>query len=156
MPEAARSKPQAQPVADTGKVVAPFTVPTNVSLPTVPSDLTGCQKKRVQDAITNQLAPHEAAHVAAMKGYDGTEEADISVKRVARASAIAELTKVAKVKADELAAARKKAAQAASDLLDNPPFVITVDLNCKDEKKKDEKKPDKKGASAEGTEGDGI
>ncbi len=152
------TKPEENLVDVTGKVVATFSVTTNISLPTVPSGLTECQTKRVQDAINNQLKPHEDAHVAAMKGYDGTIEEEISVKRVAKASAIAELSKVAKAKADEVAAKRKAAAQKASDDLDVPPFVITVDLNCKDEKKPDEKKPGdkppaKKTAEAEGAPG---
>ncbi|MCC7359476.1 MAG: DUF4157 domain-containing protein [Anaerolineales bacterium] len=142
------TKPEENLVDVTGTVVATFKVTTSVNLPTVPSGLTACQKKRVEDAINNQLKPHEDAHVAAMKGYDGTVEEAISVKRVPKASAIAELSKVAKAKADELAAARKKAAQDASDALDNPPFVINVDLNCKAE----EKKPDKKTAAADDAE----
>jgi len=152
--QTAGTKPEENLVDVKGKVVATFKVTTSVNLPSVPSDLSACQKKRVEDAIKNQLSPHEDAHVAAMKGYDGTQEAEISVSRVARANAIAELTKVAQTKADEMQAEREAAAQKASDALDNPPFVINVDLNCKDEKKKEEKKPDKKSSSSEGMAGE--
>jgi len=126
-------------------VTATFAVATTVNLPTVPSDLTACQKERVQAAITNQLSPHEDLHVAAMKQYDGSYEEAVSLKRIPKATATAALTKAAKDKANAEAARRKTAAQAASDALDSPPFEITVNLDCKDEKA-----PEKKSAAIEG------
>src|SRR5262249_21410434 len=57
-----------------GTLESTFTVATQVTLPSVADypDLTPCQKQRVQDAITNVLAPHEQRHVAAFRTYNGT------------------------------------------------------------------------------------
>src|ERR1044072_176827 len=57
-----------------GTLVSTYTVNTTVTLPSVNDfpDLTPCQRRRVQDAITNVLAPHEQRHVRAFKTYEGT------------------------------------------------------------------------------------
>ncbi len=145
MVQTPNTKPEENLVDVSFKVTATFAVTTVVNLPSVPADLTACQKERVQAAITNQLQPHEDLHVAAMKQYDGSFEESVTLTRVAKAKATAEMIKVAKAKADAEAARRKKVAQDASDALDSPPFEVTVNLNCKDEKP-----PEKKSATAEG------
>jgi hypothetical protein len=130
----ADAKPGEDKVDVTATVVATFKVTTSVSLPSVPGGLTACQAKRVRDAINNQLKPHEDQHVAAMKQFDGTFETTVTVKGVSRAAAPAALIAAAKPAVDAEGATRKKTAQDASDALDQPPFMITVDLNCEDEK----------------------
>ncbi len=133
----------------TATVEAVFKVSTNVNLPSVPGGLTACQTKRVKDAIDKQLKPHEDQHVAAMKQYDGTYTTTATVKGVTRAGAPAALIAAAKPDVDAEGARRKKAAQDASDKLDQPPFVITVDLNCEDEQKPGKKDVEGTGAQPE-------
>jgi hypothetical protein len=130
----ADAKPDEDKVDVTATVVATFKVTTSVGLPSVPGGLNACQTKRVRDAINNQLKPHEDQHVAAMKQFDGTFETTVTVKGVTKAGAPAALIAAAKPTVDTEGARRKKVAQDASDALDQPPFVINVDLNCEDEK----------------------
>ncbi len=145
----ADAKPGEDKVDVTATVVATFKVATNVSLPSVPGGLTACQTKRVRDAINNQLKPHEDKHVAAMKQFDGTFETTVTVKGVTRAAAPDALIAAGKPAVDAEGARRKQVAQAASDALDQPPFVITVDLNCEDEKKPGKKDVEDTGAQPE-------
>jgi hypothetical protein len=128
------AKPDEDKVDVTATVVATFKVTTSVGLPSVPGGLSACQTKRVRDAINNQLKPHEDQHVAAMKQFDGTFETTVTVKGVTKAGAPAALIAAAKPTVDAEGARRKKVAQDASDALDQPPFVINVDLNCEDDK----------------------
>ena len=57
----------------TGTLISTFSVTTTVTLPSVSDfpDLTACQRRRVRDAITNVLAPHERRHVTAFRTYNG-------------------------------------------------------------------------------------
>jgi hypothetical protein len=138
----------------TGTIVGTFKATITVTLPTVPGGLSACQRKRVQDAIDKQLKPHEDQHVAAFKKYDGTYEAPCEARGVPRKDALKELVAAGKVLTDIEGARRKQEAQDASDALDKPPFVINVDLNCKDDKKSSTGEP---GAGlGEGGEGEGA
>jgi hypothetical protein len=128
-------KPEDDLVDVTAKAVVTFKVTVTISLPNVPSGLTACQAKRVKDAIDNKLAPHEKQHEAAMKQYDGVYEETFTLTQIKRSAVTAELTAKAKEIADAQQPMRQKAAQDASDALDQPPFVVNVDLNCEDEKK---------------------
>ncbi|SEQ06895.1 hypothetical protein [Nitrosomonas ureae] len=111
----------------TGTLVATYSVATTVTLPRVTDfpDLTPCQRTRVQNAITNILAPHEQQHVTAFRQYNGTtrRQFDLTLCRSEFDSTIR-----AMFEAEE--SARRATAQAASDALD--PFHFDVDLNCKD------------------------
>ena len=129
----ADAKPGEDKVDVTATVTAVFKVSTNVSMPSAPSGLSTCQAKRVADAL-KQLKAHEDQHVAAMKQYDGTFTTTVTVKGVTRAGAPAALIAAAKPAVDAEGATRKKTAQDASDALDQPPFVINVNLDCEDEK----------------------
>ena len=129
----ADAKPGEDKFDVTATATAVFKVVTNVSLPSAPGGLSACQTKRVQDAL-KRLAAHEDQHVAAMKQFDGTFTTQVTVKGVSRAAAPAALIAAAKPLVDAEGAKRKKTAQDASDALDKPPFVITVDLDCEDEK----------------------
>lgn len=112
----------------TGMLVATYSVTTTVTLPSVDDfpNLTACQRRRVQQAITNVLAPHEQAHVRAFNRYNGTTRRafDLTLCRGDFDSAIDGM-----FSAEEQA--RRQAAQAASDALD--PFHFDVDLNCADQ-----------------------
>ncbi len=106
-----------------------FQVATTVTLPSM-SDYAGysaCQRQRIQDAITNVLAPHEQQHVAAFRTYNGSVDSPITM--VGCRSSLED--RVAS-RADEIhrgvEGPRRASAQAASDALD--PFVVNVDLNC--------------------------
>ncbi len=106
-----------------------FQVATTVTLPSM-SDYAGysaCQRQRIQDAITNVLAPHEQQHVAAFRTYNGSVDSPITM--VGCRSSLED--RVAS-RADEthrgVEGPRRASAQAASDALD--PFVVNVDLNC--------------------------
>lgn len=114
-------------VRATGVLVATYRARTRVTLPSVRDfpELTPCQRRRVQAAITNVLAPHEQQHVAAFRTYDGTTRTpfDLTLRRDELDAAIRAMF----VAEDQ---ARQSAAQAASDALD--PFHFDVDLNCED------------------------
>lgn len=111
----------------TGTLVATYSVATTVTLPSVNDfpQLTPCQRTRVQNAITNILAPHERQHVTAFSQYNGTtrRQFDMTLCHSEFDSTIR-----AMFEAEE--SARRAAAQAASDALD--PFHFDVDLNCED------------------------
>jgi len=150
----ADAKPDEDKVDVTATVTAVFKVTTNISMPSAPGGLSACQTKRVQDAL-KQLKAHEDQHVAAMKQYDGTFTTTVTVKGVTKAGAPAALIAVAKPAVDAEGATRKKTAQDASDALDQPPFIINVDLDCEDEKKPGQKDAEDTGAQQEMAGGGG-
>ena len=111
----------------TGTLQFTYSVGTTVTLPKV-SDfpgLTPCEKKKVQDAISNILAPHEQEHVKAFKTYDGSTKQtfDQTLCKSEVNGAMAGL-----LTAEQ--GPRQAAAQAASDALD--PFNFDFDLDCED------------------------
>jgi hypothetical protein len=111
----------------TGILESTFRVTTHVTVPSVADfpDLTACQRTRVQNGITNVLAPHEQQHVDAFRAYNGTVRTpiDLTLCRSDLDSRIQELH-------DSIESARRASAQAASDALD--PFEFEVDLDCED------------------------
>jgi hypothetical protein len=108
-----------------GTLVSTFRVTTTVTLPSADNfpDLTPCQRQRVRQAITNQLAPHEQQHVSAFRQYNGTTRTpfDLTLCRTEANAAIQALHDAADM-------ARQDAARTASAALD--PFFVDVDLNC--------------------------
>jgi hypothetical protein len=112
----------------TGTLVATYSVTTRVTLPSADDypDLTPCQRRRVQNAIDNVLAPHEQEHVRAFRQYNGItrRQFDLTLCRSAFDSAISAMF-------DAEEEQRRRAARAASDALD--PFHFDVDLDCEDE-----------------------
>ena len=110
-----------------GTLVSTYTVTTTVTLPSVNDfpDLTPCQRRRVQDAITRVLDPHERRHVRAFRTYEGTtrQRFDLTTCRADLDAAIQSLH-------DAEQSARQAAAQARSDALD--PFQFDVDLDCEE------------------------
>jgi hypothetical protein len=110
-----------------GTLVSTYTVSTTVTLPSVNDfpDLTPCQRRRVRDAITNVLAPHEQRHVRAFRTYNGTtrQQFDMTICRGDFDAAIQSMH-------DSEQSARQAAAQARSDALD--PFQFDVDLDCEE------------------------
>jgi hypothetical protein len=142
-------KPNADLVTTSATVIVTLKVLVTINLPTVPSNLTACQKKRVKDAIDNKLAPHEAAHEAAMKTYDAVVEEDFTLTGIKRSEAPAARRAKGKEIADRLKKEHQTAAQDASDKLDQPPFNVTVDLDCEDEKKPGKKDVEDTGAQPE-------
>ncbi len=114
----------------TGTLVLTYRVTTTVTLPSVNDfpDLSDCQKRRVQDAIDNVLAPHEQDHVRAFETYNGTTRHPFDIKVCNAEEASAALQQIH----DSDAETRQNNAQALSDALD--PFHFDVDLDCEDEK----------------------
>jgi hypothetical protein len=110
-----------------GTLVSTYTVTTTVTLPSVNDfpDLTPCQRQRVQDGITNVLAPHEQQHVGAFRTYNGTTRQGFD-RTICRADFDAAMQSMH----DAEQSARQGAAQARSDALD--PFQFDVDLNCEE------------------------
>lgn len=112
----------------TGTLVATYRVTTTVTLPSADDypDLTPCQRRRVQAAIRGVLAPHEQEHVRAFRQYNGTTRRrfDLTLCRSEFDTRIRQM-----FEAEE--AARRQAAQSASDDLD--PFHFDVSLDCEDE-----------------------
>lgn len=127
-------KPEDDFVDVAATAVCTYKATVTISLPAMPGGLTACQTKRVKDAIDNKLAPHEKQHEAAMKTYDGAYEEAFTLTHILRSTVTAQLTAKAKLIADAQQATREAAAKQASDALDQPPFVVIVDLNCEDEK----------------------
>jgi hypothetical protein len=118
-----------------GVLVSTYTVTTTVTLPSVNDfpNLTRCQLQRVQNAITNVLAPHEQRHVRAFRTYSGTtrQAFDLTVCRDALDGAIQSMH-------DGEQSTRQAAAQARSDALD--PFSFDVDLDCEEPPPRDGKR----------------
>lgn len=110
-----------------GVIESTFAVTTRVTLPSVSDfpNLRPCQQQRVQDAITNVLAPHEQQHVAAFNTYRGVVNTpfDVTVCRDALQAAMQR-------RHDALDSARQSSARAAGDALD--PFQFDVDIDCRD------------------------
>ena len=127
----------------TGTLESTFQVTTVVTLPRIADfpDLTPCQRERVQNAITNILAPHEQEHVRAFRAYNGVVRQPFAFT-CCRSEAQAQLDAVGKQMHDQTEGPRHAAAQAASDALD--PFSFEVDMDCKDKPKTaDKAKEDK-------------
>ena len=110
-----------------GTLAIDYRVTTTVTLPAVTDfpDLTACQRQRVQDAITNVLAPHEQQHVAAFSTYNGSTQQQFNTT-LCRDQFEAFIRGL--VAQDE--GPRQSAVQSASDALD--PFNFDVDLDCTD------------------------
>jgi hypothetical protein len=110
-----------------GTLASTFNVATRVTLPSVDDfpNLTPCQRQRVQDGITNVLAPHEQQHVSAFNTYNGTsaQSFDMTICRGAFDAAMQRLH-------DTVDNARQSAARALSNALD--PFQFDVDINCEE------------------------
>jgi hypothetical protein len=126
-----------------GTVDSTFTANPKVELPKVSDfpDLTPCQEKRVQEAIDTKIAPHEQEHVTRFKTYDGQTSLPFSVtacKSELREKAGAVVDKIHK---DEN---KRRGDAADKHSLAIDPFVVTVDLDCKE--------PEKKSAEAEAPE----
>jgi hypothetical protein len=128
------TKPEDDLVDVTATAVAKYKAKITVDLPKPPDGLSACQRKRVQEAIDQKLAPHEQQHVAAFKLYDGVYEEAFELTGIPRAQVTAALTAKAQEIADAEGARRKQVAQDKSDALDKPPFVVNVDLDCEDKK----------------------
>jgi len=111
----------------TGTLVVDYSVTTQVTLPSVSQyrNLTSCQRKRVQDAITNVLTPHEQRHVNAFRQYNGTTRRRFGFT-LCRNRFNQQIRRMVNIEAQ----ARQRSAQAASDALD--PFFHEVNLDCKD------------------------
>jgi hypothetical protein len=110
-----------------GVLVSNFQVATTVTLPSVDDfpNLTPCQRRRVESAISGVLAPHEQQHVREFRTYNGTVRTAFNL-RVCRDDFDARIQELH----DGIAATRQASAQARSDALD--PFNFEVDINCQD------------------------
>jgi hypothetical protein len=126
-----------------GTVESTFTANPKVELPKVSDfpDLTPCQQKRVQEAIDTKIAPHEQEHVTRFKTYDGQTSLPFSVT-----ACRSELREKAGAVVDKIHKDENKRRGDAADKhsLAIDPFVVTVDLDCKE--------PEKKSAEAEAGE----
>lgn len=111
-------------VKATGVLNSKYSVKTHVILPTVSQfpDLSKSQKKRLQNAITNVLAPHEQKHVAAFNKYRGSTSNPFSLTLCK-----GDLDGTIQSMFETEEASRRQSAQAESDSLD--PFFFDVDLD---------------------------
>jgi hypothetical protein len=110
----------------TGTLVVKMTTNPVVTLPTINPNLTPCQARRVQTAIDTQIAPHEQQHVDAFRTYEGERRRPFDVKFCDQADFDARIQSIV----NSIEGPRRSRAQAASDLLDTPPFEINVDIDC--------------------------
>jgi hypothetical protein len=116
----------------TGTLEARYSVTTTVTLPNA-SDfrgLTRCQRRRVQDAIDDILAPQEQEHVAAFETYEGRTSTPVDITLCRGAGFRRRLEARLQDLHDAEEGPRQTAAQSLSDALD--PFHVDVDLNCED------------------------
>jgi hypothetical protein len=109
----------------TGQFQINYSVSTAVSLPPVPEGLRPCQHELVSNAINNELAQHEQAHVAAFNQYNGTVTLPIDYTGCS-----AGIQEYAQHLHEADAAAREARVNAASAALD--PFHVSVDMDCVD------------------------
>lgn len=112
-------------VRATGTLVSTFVVTTRVRLPQVPRGLTPCQRERMQDAITNVIAPHEQMHVDAFNTFNDTISTPFDMT-ICRNS----LTSRLRAMHNAMHNQRRAGARALSRSLD--PFHVDVDMNCDD------------------------
>lgn len=112
-------------VDGSGVLSVKYTVSTNISLPTVPANLTPCQQVRVKTAIDGPLTAHEKQHVRAFETFNGNALLPIKYHGcdVGYDSYLSDLAETEFEK-------RKASADAKSAALD--PFSIPVDLCCKE------------------------
>lgn len=116
-------------ITASGKLSVPYSVSTNVTLPTVPTGFTPCQQNLVKAGIKNIIAPHEQKHVAAFNTFAGTASLPIDYTGC-DAGYSTYLEGLAQAEYDR----REAAANAKSDALD--PFTANVDVCCKEPEKK--------------------
>jgi hypothetical protein len=118
----------------TGTVESVFTASPKVELPKVSDfpDLTPCQQKRVKDAIDKKIAPHEQEHVKRFKTYSGTTSLPFEVT-----ACKSELKDKAGAVVDKIHLDENKRRGDAADKLSAAidPFVVNVDIDCKEPKK---------------------
>lgn len=119
--------PANQCIHVTGNLASNFNVTTTVTLPRISDfpNLTPCQQQRVQNAITNILAPHEQQHVAAFQTYVGRVSTpfDLTLCRSDFDATIRSMH-------NSIEQSRRSSAQSASNALD--PFHFDVNLDCSD------------------------
>ena len=110
-------------VTATGVIKAKYSVKTRVSLPSVSQypELTPAQKRRLQNDITNVLAPHEQKHVAAFNKYRGATSTPFNLSLCR-----SEFDGTIQSMFEAQEASRRQAAQAESDSLD--PFFFEFEL----------------------------
>ncbi len=110
-------------VTATGVLKAKYSVKTKVTLPSVSQypDLNSAQKRRLQNAITNVLAPHEQQHVRAFNKYKGTTSSPFNLTLCK-----SEFDGTIQSMFEAQEASRRQAAQAESDGLD--PFFFEFEL----------------------------
>jgi hypothetical protein len=119
-----------------GKFDVTFTASPSISLPTVPTGLTPCQEKAVQDFIDGKLAAHEQAHADAFtNNYDGTATLSINQKNILDTPDQRKRAVENPIQAEDVK--RITAANAASGKLD--PWNETVTgLDCKEPEETEE------------------
>jgi hypothetical protein len=112
-------------VSVTGSLSVPYKVTTNITLPTVPANLTPCQQDRVRTAINGPLLVHERQHVKAFETFNGTPSLPINYQGC-EGGYNSHLEAMTETEFER----RKASADAKSAALD--PFSVPVDLCCKD------------------------
>jgi hypothetical protein len=108
----------------TGNLVATYAVTVAISMPSVPSGLTPCQQRRVQDFLSDVLRPHEEDHARRFRTYNGRTVIPLDLTGCGSAELRAQVAAIH----DAEAAQRQAGADALSAQID--PFTREVDLNC--------------------------
>jgi hypothetical protein len=111
-------------------VICDYSVPINVTLPTLPSDLNDCERQKAQTWIDTVLAPHEQRHVRAFEAYNGSTTRQVRFN-ACNSAAQGELATRVQSMLDSEQVSRQASAQRASDALD--PFNSTIDIDGCDE-----------------------
>lgn len=108
----------------TGDLASTYAVTVTISMPSVPSGLTPCQQRRVQDFLRDVLGPHEEDHARRFRTYNGRTVIPLDLTGCGSAELRAQVAAIH----DAEAAQRQADADALSAEID--PFTREVDLDC--------------------------
>jgi hypothetical protein len=115
-------------VTNNGTVISTFTTNPQVTLPSVPSGLSECEAKAVENFINTTLMAHEQQHVAAFNTYRGTVKTPYKYKGCASG-----LDAHTQQIHDNIEAARKTRSDAKSAALDaNGANIFNIKCKCPD------------------------
>ena len=123
-------------------VICDYSLPINVTLPTLPTDLNDCERQRAQTWIDTVLAPHEQRHVRAFEAYNGSTTRQVRFN-ACNSAAQGELATRVQSMLDSEQASRQASAQRASDALD--PFNTTIDIDDCDEEQTEQATEEQQG-----------
>jgi hypothetical protein len=107
----------------TGTLVTDYTATVSITMPSMPDGLTPCEQSKVGAFLQNVLRPHEEAHRAALKTFEGRTRNPVDVTGCGHDDIEAKVQAIG----DAEKASREAAANAKSGALD--PFSRIIDCS---------------------------